>query len=389
MPDSDNSILPHTCKCTPIQSHRLKIIGTSASNLTLRCSVDSPKSANSRIILVFLLSALGIIVLAALSACIGSVTLPFKAIIQTLTGSEAVDPVMRQIIIDFRLPRILTAVLAGAALATAGLLMQTVFRNPLADPFVLGVNSGASLGVAVVLLALAPAGISLTQGLGASGQMLVILASSAGAAATLFIVLLLSRRVDIMSVLIIGLMISYTVGAIVSILMFFSMAERLQSFINWSFGDYGNVSWSHMRFFAPSILFGLILSSFFIKPLDALLLGEQYAESVGTRTKQSRFMVLLAASLLAGAVTGFCGPIGFLGIAAPHLSRYLCKTSSHRVLIPASILIGALLSLGSDFVARGPGLDVVLPLNAITALIGAPVIIAALVRQRNMKRLFG
>ncbi|MFU8847660.1 MAG: FecCD family ABC transporter permease [Opitutales bacterium] len=342
-----------------------------------------------RLTWVFLFSGMAILVLALLSACLGSVNLPLHTLVQALTGSDSVEPVLRQIIVDFRLPRIVTAILAGAALGTAGLLMQTVFRNPLADPFVLGVNSGASLGVALVLLALAPAGISLTAGLGASGQVLVILASSAGAAATLFAVLLLSRRVDIMSVLIIGLMISYTIGAIVSILMFFSMAERLQSFINWSFGDYGNVSWSHLRFFAPAILIGLVLSSLFVKPLDALLMGEQYAESVGTRTKQVRFLVLLAASLLAGAVTGFCGPIGFLGIAAPHLSRYLCRTSSHRVLIPSSILIGALLSLGSDFVARGPGLDVVLPLNAITALVGAPVIIAALVKQRNMKRIFG
>ena len=347
------------------------------------------QSANiRRTTLVFLLSGLGILALAALSACLGSVPLPLDTVLKTLTGSADVDPVLRQIILDFRLPRILTAILAGAALGMAGLLMQTVFRNPLADPFVLGVNSGASLGVAIVLLALAPAGISLTAGLGASGQLLIILASSAGAAATLFIVLLLSRRVDIMSVLIIGLMISYTIGAIVSILMFFSMAERLQNFISWSFGDYGNVSWTHMQLFAPAILIGLILGSLFIKPLDALLLGEQYALSVGTQVKQSRFLILLAASLLAGSVTGFCGPIGFLGIAAPHLSRYLCRSSSHRILIPATILIGALLSLASDFVARGPGLDFVLPLNAITALVGAPIIITALIQQRNMKRLF-
>jgi len=351
--------------------------------------VESQQSIFSRTTLVFALSGIAIVFLALLSACIGSVRLPFEAVVQILTGSEAADPVLRQILLDFRLPRILTAMLAGAALGTAGLLMQTVFRNPLADPFVLGVNSGASLGVALVLLALAPAGIGLTQGLGASGQMLVILASSGGAAATLFVVLLLSRRVDIMSVLIIGLMISYTVGALVSILMFFSMAERLQSFINWSFGDYGNVSWSHLRFFAPSVLAGLVLSALFVKPLDAFLLGEPYARSVGTQTRQVRFLVLLAASLLAGSVTGFCGPIGFLGIAAPHLSRYLCRSSSHRVLIPASILIGALLSLASDFVARGPGLNVVLPLNAITALIGAPIIVAALVRQKNLKRVFG
>lgn len=326
--------------------------------------------------------------MATLSICAGSVQFSPAEVIQALLGSEAVNAVHRQIIVDFRLPQVLTALLSGAALGMAGLLMQTVFRNPLADPFVLGVNSGASLGVAIVLLALGPAGLSLTDGLAASGQMLLILASSGGAAATLFVVLILSRRVDIMSVLIIGLMISYTIGALVSILMFFSMAERLQSFINWSFGDYGNVSWSQMRFFLPAILGGIGLSCCFVKPLDALLLGERYAESVGTKAKQVRFFVLLGASVLAGTVTGFCGPIGFLGIAAPHLSRYLFQTSNHRVLIPASILVGGLLSLSADFIARGPGLDVVLPLNAITALIGAPVIIVALVKQRKLKRLF-
>ncbi len=258
---------------------------------------------------------------ATLSICLGSANFLPGEVLQALLGSEEVNAVHRQIIIDFRLPQVVTALMAGAALGLAGLLMQTVFRNPLADPFVLGVNSGASLGVALVLLALGPVGITLTDGLAGSGQMLLIFASSGGAAATLFVVLLLSRRVDIMSVLIIGLMISYTIGALVSILMFFSMAERLQSFINWSFGDYGNVSWAQMRFFAPAILGGIVLSSLFVKPLDALLLGERYAESVGTQAKRVRFFVLLGASLLAGTVTGFCGPIGFLGIAAPHLSR--------------------------------------------------------------------
>jgi iron complex transport system permease protein len=349
---------------------------------------EATKQSTQRWLILFLLIGLSMLLISALSICVGSVNLTIGEVLGALLGNADVDSVHRQIIIDFRLPQVVTALLAGAALGSAGLLMQTVFRNPLADPFVLGVNSGASLGVAIVLLILAPVGLSLTDGLAGSGQILLILASSGGAAATLFIVLLLSRRVDIMSVLIIGLMISYTIGALVSVMMFFSMAERLQSFINWSFGDYGNVSWSQMRYFAPAILGGLILSCLFVKPLDALLLGERYAESVGTHTKQVRFFVLLGASLLAGTVTGFCGPIGFLGIAAPHLSRYLFQTSHHRVLIPASILIGSLLSVTADFVASGPGLDVVLPLNAITALVGAPVIIAALVRQRKLKRLF-
>lgn len=338
--------------------------------------------------MLFALLGLGLFGLGSLSLCLGSIAFTPAQVFQALLGSESIDTVHRQIILDFRLPQVMTALLAGAALAVAGLLMQTVFRNPLADPFVLGVNSGASLGVAIVLLLLGPVGLSLTDGLAGSGQVLLILASTGGAAATLFVVLILSRRVDIMSVLIIGLMISYTIGALVSILMFFSMAERLQSFINWSFGDYGNVSWEQMPYFAPTILGGIVLSALFVKPLDALLLGERYAESIGTRSQQARFFVLLGASLLAGTVTGFCGPIGFLGIAAPHLCRYLFQTNQHRVLIPASILVGALLSVMADLVSRGPGLDFVLPLNAITALIGAPVIIAALIRQRQMKRLF-
>ncbi|MDQ8195001.1 iron ABC transporter permease [Coraliomargarita sp. SDUM461004] len=337
---------------------------------------------------LFLIIGLGLLCVATVSLCMGSIHFTLPEVFKAILGSDSMPPVHRQIILDFRLPQILTALLAGAALGTAGLLMQTVFRNPLADPFVLGVNSGASLGVAIVLLAIGPVGLSLTDGLGNSGQMILILASSGGAALTLFVVLLLSRRVDIMSVLIIGLMISYTIGALVSILMFFSMAERLQSFINWSFGDYGNVSWVQMRFFAPAIVGSIALTLLFIKPLDALLLGERYAESIGTRAKQVRFFVLLGASVLAGTVTGFCGPIGFLGIAAPHLSRYLFQSSQHHILIPASILIGALLSVSADFLARGPGLDFVLPLNAITALVGAPVIIMALVKQRKLKRLF-
>lgn len=347
------------------------------------------KQKSNRRILCFGLLLLGAFAIALASLCLGSQPLSPKVILQALTNSPEISHILQQIVFDFRLPRIFTSMLAGAALATAGLMMQTIFRNPLADPFVLGVNSGASLGVAVVLLLLAPVGITLTDSLSASGQTLVVLASSGGAALTLMLVLALSKRVDVMSLLILGLMISYAIGACVSILMFFSMAERLQSFLNWSFGDYGNVSWSHMRVFAPSILLGLSTTLFFVKPLDALLLGEQYAESVGTRTKQVRFFVLLSASLLAGTVTGFCGPIGFLGIAAPHLSRYLFQTSNHRILIPATILVGAMLSLSADLIARGPGLDISLPLNAITALIGAPVIIVALIKQRNMKRIFG
>lgn len=337
---------------------------------------------------LFSLLAAAVILIAILSICLGSAPLSPKTVFVQLAGSSETDPILRQILFDFRIPRVLTAMLAGAALATAGLAMQTLFRNPLADPFVLGVNSGASLGVAIVVLAVTPIGIQLTEQLNASGQLLLVFASSSGAALTLFAVLLLSYKTDMVSLLIIGLMISYAVGALVSILISLSMAERLQSFLSWSFGTYSTVSWDYLPTFAPVILGTLGASILLAKPLDALLMGERYAQSIGVRTMRIRISVLLIASILAGTVTGFCGPIGFLGIAAPHLSRYLFKTSNHRTLIPASILIGALLSLSADCIAQGPGLDVSLPLNAITALFGAPIIICALIQQRSLKNIF-
>ncbi len=323
------------------------------------------------------------------SICLGSTLLPFSKVWDAMTGNPNANSIISQIVFDFRLPRVLTALFAGAALSVAGLLMQTIFRNPLADPFVLGVNSGASLGVALVLLVLAPSGVALTQNLELSGQLLVVLASSLGAAATLMIVLAFAQRVDVMSLLILGLMLSYAIGAVVSILMFYAMAERLQSFFTWSFGEFGNVTWSQLKIFAPILALGLGSSLLLIKSLDAFLLGERYAESLGIRAKTTRVVVLAIASLLAGSVTGFCGPIGFLGIAAPHLARYLFKTAEHRVLIPASMLLGSLIAILADLLAKAPGFDSVLPLNAITALIGAPVIIAALIKQRNLKKMFG
>ena len=351
-----------------------------------------PKSATSNFlsqpVARFGLLIVGVLVVATLSICVGTVPLNPKTVILSLSNAADVDPVLKQIILDFRMPRVLTALLAGAALATSGLMMQTIFRNPLADPFVLGVQSGASLGVALVVLAITPIGIQLTANLDASGQLLLILASSSGAAVALFTVLFLSRRADVVSMLIIGLMISYAIGAIVSILIFLSMAEHVKSFLSWSFGSYSAVDWAYLSTLAPVIIVALGTSILLAKPLDAFLLGERYAESMGVCIKRDRIVILLIASVLAGTVTGFCGPIGFLGIAAPHLSRGLFKTSNHRTLIPASILIGALLSMSADCIAQGPGLEVSLPLNAITALFGAPIIILVLLRQKTLRHTF-
>ena len=319
-----------------------------------------------------LLAIVTLIVLVA-NVCLGSVMIPIGDVVGSFFGSGDVDPVISGIVLDFRFPRALTALLAGAALAASGLMMQTVFRNPLADPFVLGVNSGASLGVAVVLLLLAPSGVALTQNLQFSGHLLVVFA----------------QRVDVMSLLILGLMISYGIGSLVSILMFYSMAERLQSFFSWSFGNFGNITWSQFRVFAPVVMLGLGALFPLFKILDAFLLGERYAKSMGVRVKSARILILGSASLLAGVVTGFCGPIGFLGIAAPHFCRFLFRTAEHRILVPASMLVGGLVALVADLIAKAPGLESTLPLNAVTALIGAPVIMVALLKQRNLRKVFG
>lgn len=334
------------------------------------------------------IAALGGLAIVA-NVCLGSASIPILEALGALLGGGNADPIVSQIVFEFRLPRAITAVLAGSALAVAGLMMQTVFRNPLADPFVLGVNSGASLGVAIVLLLLAPAGVALTDNLQFSGQLLIVLAATGGAACVLAVLLALSRKVDVMSLLILGLMISYGVGSVVSILMFYSMAERLQSFFNWSFGNFGSVTWSQLKVFAPTILLGLLALLPLVKVLDAFLLGERYAKSMGVNVKGSRIALLGCASLLAGVVTGFCGPIGFLGIAAPHFCRFLFRTSEHRVLVPASVLVGGAVALLADLVAKSPGFDGTLPLNAITALIGAPVIMVALLRQGNLRKVFG
>ena len=352
-------------------------------------TTDTQKQRPTSPSIIFGASLLVLLVLFLANVGLGSVLISVSDLLGVITGNGEVDPVISQIVLDFRLPQALTALLSGAALAVSGLLMQTIFRNPLADPFVLGVSSGASLGVGIVLLAVAPTGVALTETLGLSGHVLVVFAATMGSAAVLLLILLLASRMDVMSLLILGLMISYTVGAIVSILMFFSMPEKLQSFLTWSFGQFGNVTWGQMPIFMPVILVGTLASLFITKPLDALLLGEEYAHSLGTNVKQMRYVSLAIASILAGAVTGFCGPIGFLGIAAPHLCRFLFQTSQHRLLIPSTLIMGATLALAADLIAKAPGFDTVLPLNAITALFGAPVIIVALVKQRNLRNLFG
>ena len=324
-----------------------------------------------------------------LSIAVGSVNIPLKQIITVLLGGEAERASWTNIIIKSRLPKAVTATLSGAALGVSGLMMQTFFRNPLAGPFVLGISSGASLGVALVVLAAGTVGGSLLAGFGLAGDLLLVAAAATGAAATIIIVLLVARHIQSsMTLLILGLMMGYFVTAIVSLLLYFAIPERIQSYISWTFGSFGGVTWDQMPLLAGSIVIGLVMALLLTKSLNALLLGEGYARSLGLNVSQARIMIITATAILAGSVTAFCGPIGFIGIAVPHLCRSILNTSDHRVLIPGTILMGAIVALIAALIATVPGNNLILPLSAITAVIGAPVVMFVIIRQRNLQKAF-
>jgi iron complex transport system permease protein len=322
-----------------------------------------------------------------LSLAFGSVSIPLQDVARVLLGGEATQDTWRTIILTLRLPKALTATLAGAALACAGLKMQTLFRNPLADPFVLGISAGASLGVALVVLGTGLAGAALFTHLGLIGNLGVVTAASLGAGAVFGVVLLLARKVGSpVTLLVLGLMVSYMTGALVSALIYFSAPEQMQTYVMWTFGSFGGVTWERMRVFAPVLVIALVAAQLCAKPLNGLLLGESYARSVGLHVRHARMWIIAIASVMAGAVTAYCGPIGFIGVAVPHLARSLFHSSDHRTLLPAAMLLGATLALLFDLVAQMPGARFSLPLNVVTALVGAPVIVWVILRQRNLSR---
>ncbi|MBN8639521.1 MAG: iron ABC transporter permease [Anaerolineae bacterium] len=359
------------------------------SEITLERAQAAEQMIWSRRRAALIALAVGLAAAFAASLALGSVSIPLGDILTILRGGEGARASWTTIVMEFRLPKALTAALAGTALSVSGLLMQTLFRNPLADPYVLGISSGASLGVALVVLATASAGVSLFSGLTFVGDVGLITAASLGAALVLAVVAVIARRVrHTMTLLIIGLMVGYMTGSLVSILMHFSIPDRIQTYVNWTFGTFGGVTWSQMPLFAVAILIGLVTAGMVAKPLNAFLLGETYARSMGVDVRRARWAILAAASLLAGAVTAFCGPIGFLGVAVPHLCRILLGTSDHRYLMPATALLGAALALVADVIAQVPGAQVVLPLNAITALIGAPVVVWVILARRNLRETF-
>ncbi len=346
------------------------------------------EAVTARAGLLLLVLGLAMVACFLASLAVGSVSIPVADVLTILSGGEGTRPAWTGIVLRFRLPKALTAALAGAALAVSGLLMQTLFRNPLAGPYILGVSAGASLGVALVVLSVGVGTSQMLAGFGLAGDFALVFAASAGAGGALVLVLVAAKRVSTLTLLILGVLFGYATSALVTVLMHFSIAERIQSYVIWTFGSFGGVTWSQLQILGPVSILGMAGAYLAAKPLNALLLGESYAASMGVAVTRSRLWVLSCTALLAGAVTAFCGPIGFIGVAVPHLVRGLLRHADHRWLIPASALTGGLVALISDLVAQLPGQQAVLPLNAVTALIGAPVIVVFLLRRRSAEAAF-
>jgi len=322
-------------------------------------------------------------VLLVLDISLGSVTIPFQEVFSSLTGGKASKETWEYIIINYRLPKAITALLVGVGLSISGLLMQTLFRNPLAGPYVLGLSSGSSLGVALVILGAGFLPVVWSDFLVSSYG--IIMASCIGSSLVLLSILIVSQRLrDTTVILIVGLMFGSFTNAFVGVLSYFSTAEQLQKFTFWSLGNLGNLSWNSILVLTLAIVVGMLLSLASIKSLDALLLGENYAKSLGLNFKKSRFIIIIATSILAGSITAFAGPIAFIGLAVPHMAKLIFQTSNHKILFWSTSLLGMSIMLLCDIISQVPGGNFTLPINAITSIIGAPVVVWLLVRKRKM-----
>ena len=331
----------------------------------------------------FITLSFGLVMVVLVSISLGSVSIPIDEIIAVLLGNESSKSSWATIILHFRLPKAITAMLVGSGLSIAGLLMQTLFKNPLAGPFVLGISSGASLGVAILILGAGIFGSVITTVSFSSWGLAI--ASSLGAAMVLFAVLLTAHKVrNTMSILIIGLMFGTVTSAIISVFTFFSDAEKIQQFVFWGFGNLGNLSWNEILVFFTIYVIAIINLIRIIKPLNSLLIGENYSKSLGINIKKNRTIILVITSLLTGVTTAFAGPIAFIGLAVPHITKLVFKTSDHTILLPAVAILGAIILLVCDMVAQLPTSEFTLPINAVTSLIGAPIVIWLLLRKKKI-----
>ncbi|APA00145.1 iron ABC transporter permease [Flavobacterium commune] len=333
--------------------------------------------------ILFSYLVIGLFFLFFINISLGSITIPFKEVYHSLSGSQASKSTWEYIIMDYRLPKAITVVLVGIGLSISGLLMQTLFRNPLAGPYVLGLSSGASLGVAFTILGAGLLPVFLQEiVLSPYG---IVLASTLGSTCVLLAVLLVSIRLrDTMTILIVGLMFGSLSAAIVGTLSFFSTAEQLQKFTFWSLGNLGNLSWASIVILLVCVSIGLLLSLWSIKPLNALLLGENYARSLGLNYNKARLIIILATSILAGSITAFAGPIAFIGLAVPHIAKLVFQTSNHTILFWSTLLFGAIIMLVCDTISQVPGGEITLPINAVTSIFGAPIVIWLLLRKQKM-----
>lgn len=322
-----------------------------------------------------------------LDIVIGSVRIPLKEVLKVIFSANTENNTWTYIIEQIRIPKAFTAVLAGCGLSVSGLQMQTLFRNPLAEPSMLGITAGASLGVAAIMLAGGNIATLYTiKELGLSGSWLITGAACLGAALIMVLVLSVSGAVkNNVMMLIIGIMIGTITLSIISIWQYFSEPELIKDYLLWTFGSLDGTSGIQLVILGLAIVTGLVISFSSSKMLDALLLGENYARSMGVTAKRARFIIICSTSLLAGSITAFCGPIGFIGIAVPHMARLLFSTSNHRILIPGCCLIGTILMLLCDVIAQLPGSHTVLPINIITALVGAPAVIWIILRKNNIR----
>lgn len=332
----------------------------------------------------FILLFVSVVMLGLLNVALGSVHIAFIDVLSIVVGGDTTGSA-GLIIWENRLPNSLTASLAGSGLAISGLLLQSLFRNPLAGPSVLGISSGASLGVALVMLLASGAMVLPFWGM----QVALIGAALFGALLVLGVLLLALRKINNnVTILILGLMLSYSIGAVVSILQLLASKESLQLFVFWGFGSFSGLSWGQVGVLSLIATVGFVLALSLLKPMNALMMGETYAKSVGVNVSLRRNQIILITGFLSGAITAFCGPVAFIGMAVPHLSRWLFKTEDHRILFPATLLFGAAVALACDLIARLPGTEWVLPLNAVTALLGAPVVLWIILKSQKIKTIF-
>jgi iron complex transport system permease protein len=335
--------------------------------------------------LIFIFLSILVLLFFILDLFLGSVSLNATDVIRALFSDNQGH--LETIVYKFRLPKAITALVVGIGLSLSGLQMQTIFRNPMAGPDVLGITSGASLGVAFVILGFS--GNISHETLKGFGNWILVAASWAGAGAIMIVILIISTRIkDIMTILILGIMLSSGISALVILMQYFSSESLLKAYVIWTMGSLGNLTVNQLSVLVISVLTGLLMSLASSKILNALLLGENYAGSIGLNVKFARIMIFACTSILAGSVTAFCGPIGFIGIAVPHMARIIFRTSDHKILIPGTILLGGAVMLLSDIISQLPGSEIVIPLNAVTSLIGIPVVIWVILRNRKYSGIY-